>query len=95
MFVHHVFAGSLCESEEDTGSLETGVRDVCKLLCEWWEINVDQLQEQQMLLIDKPSLLSLTKFLINMAYNNLNHSLGGPMLSYIWWLIISMLGRQW
>lgn len=38
---------SLQKSEEGIGAPETGFMDGCKLSCEYWELNLDPLQEQQ------------------------------------------------
>lgn len=44
---------------QDTGSPGTGVRDSCELPCGWWELNLDPLEEQQVLLTDYPFLQPL------------------------------------
>ena len=52
MYVHHVCT---LEVKEDIGCPETGVTDSCEAPCGCWDLNLDPLEEQQVLLVMEPS----------------------------------------
>jgi hypothetical protein len=47
------------------GSLGTGVPDSCELPCGFWELNLDPLEEQPVLLTAEPSLQLLLFFFLS------------------------------
>lgn len=56
--VHHVCASCLQRPEGCIGSSETGVTDGCELPCVCWELNLDALEEQPVLLVTETPLQS-------------------------------------
>jgi hypothetical protein len=55
MYAYCLCPWFLWQSEENTGSLATGVPDNCELLCECWEPKLGPLQQQLVFLTADPS----------------------------------------
>lgn len=50
MSVHHIHAWCLLRSKEGIGSPGSEITDGCELLCGYWDLNLDSLQEQVLLI---------------------------------------------
>lgn len=65
MYVYHMHAQGLQESEEAVGSPRTRITGRCEPPHECWESDLSPLQEPQVLLTADPNLWSLGGFLVH------------------------------
>jgi hypothetical protein len=55
VFLYVVLCALTVGTEEEVETPGRRITDVCELLCEWWELNLDLLEEQPELLTAEPS----------------------------------------